>query len=76
VRHPDNWQTSERSWAEAVVPVGWPPLAEVLEKVVSKKIQIYDRGMCSRARGVTDGDLTPWNAKFGRKETIPNVSRK
>jgi predicted peroxiredoxin len=53
------------SVAKAVVPVGWPPLAEVLEKVVSKNIQIYACGMCSRARGVTDGDLAAWNAKFG-----------
>jgi sulfur relay (sulfurtransferase) complex TusBCD TusD component (DsrE family) len=44
---------------------GWPPLAEVLEKVVFKKIQICACGMCSRARGVTDSDLAPWNAKFG-----------
>jgi sulfur relay (sulfurtransferase) complex TusBCD TusD component (DsrE family) len=57
VRHPDIGKRQARSWAEAVVPVGWPPLAEVLEKVVSKMIQIYDCGMCSRARGVTDGDL-------------------
>jgi predicted peroxiredoxin len=53
------------SVAGAVVPVGWPPLAEVLAKVVSKKIQIYACGACSRARGVTDIDLAPWNAKFG-----------
>jgi predicted peroxiredoxin len=36
--------------AKAVVPVGWPPLAEVLEKVVSRKIQIYAYGTCSRAQ--------------------------
>jgi predicted peroxiredoxin len=53
------------SVAKAVVPVGWPPLAEVLDKVVSKKIQIYACGTCSRARSVTDSDLAPWNAKFG-----------
>jgi predicted peroxiredoxin len=53
------------SVAKAVVPVGWPPLAEVLDKVVAKKIQIYACGACSRARGVTEADLAPWNAKFG-----------
>src|SRR6202790_1547943 len=53
------------SVAKAVVPVGWPPLAEALDKVVAKKIQIYACGACSRARGVTDADLAPWNAKFG-----------
>jgi predicted peroxiredoxin len=51
--------------AKAVVPVGWPPLAEALDKVVSQKIQIYACGACSRARGVTEADLAPWNAKFG-----------
>ena len=53
------------SVAKAVVPVGWPPLAEALDKVVAKKIQIYACGACSRARGVTDADLAPWSAKFG-----------
>ncbi|HEY0747225.1 MAG TPA: DsrE family protein [Steroidobacteraceae bacterium] len=51
--------------AKAVVPVGWPPLAEALDKVVADKIQIYACGACSRARGVTETDLAPWNAKFG-----------
>jgi predicted peroxiredoxin len=53
------------SVAKAVVPVGWPPLAEALDKAVSQKIQIYACGACSRARGVTEADLAPWNAKFG-----------
>jgi predicted peroxiredoxin len=53
------------SVAKAVVPVGWPPLAEALDKVVAQKIQIYACGACSRARGVTEADLAPWNAKFG-----------
>lgn len=51
--------------AHAVVPMGWPPLAEFLEKVVAKKIRIYACGACSRARGVTEADLQPWNAQFG-----------
>jgi predicted peroxiredoxin len=53
------------SVANAVVPVGWPPLAEALGKVVAAKIPIYACGACSRARGVTDQDLTQWGAKFG-----------
>ena len=53
------------SVAHAVVPVGWPPLAETLEQVVAKKIQIYACGACSRARSVVDADLAHWNAKFG-----------
>src|ERR1700733_1721739 len=53
------------SLAKAVVPVGWPPLEETLQKVVAKKIQIFACGACSRARGVTDVDLAQWGAKFG-----------
>jgi predicted peroxiredoxin len=53
------------SVAKAVVPVGWPPLAEALDKVVAQKIQIYACGACSRARGITETELAPWNAKFG-----------
>jgi predicted peroxiredoxin len=53
------------SVAKAVVPVGWPPLEETLQKVVARKIQIYACGACSRARSVLDADLSQWNAKFG-----------
>ncbi|PYJ75163.1 MAG: hypothetical protein DME72_00680 [Verrucomicrobia bacterium] len=52
-----------KSVANAVVPVGWPPLAEVLAKIVSKKIPIYACGAGSRARGVTETDL----AEYGRE---------
>ena len=54
-----------KSVANAVVPVGWPPLAEILDKVVAKHIQIYACGACSRARSVTEADLSQWGAKFG-----------
>lgn len=54
-----------KSEAEAVVPVGWPPLAGTLEKVAAKKIQIFACGSCSRARSVTDADLANYGAKFG-----------
>jgi hypothetical protein len=30
-----------KSVADAIVPVGWPPLAGTLEKIVTKKIQVY-----------------------------------
>ena len=53
------------STAESVVPVGWPPLSEALDKVVAAKIQIYACGACSRARGIGESDLANWNAKFG-----------
>jgi len=51
--------------AEAVTPVGWPKVAELLEKVVSRKIPVYACGACSRARGVTESDLAYYGAKFG-----------
>ena len=54
-----------KSVASAVVPVGWPPLAETLEKVAARKIQIYACGACSRARSVVESDLNSWGAKFG-----------
>jgi predicted peroxiredoxin len=54
-----------RSVANAVVPVGWPPLAETLDKVVAKHIQIYACGACCRARSVMETDLSQWGAKFG-----------
>jgi predicted peroxiredoxin len=53
------------SVAKAVVPVGWPPLEEVLQKVVARKIPIFACGACSRARGIADSDLAQWGAKFG-----------
>ena len=53
------------SLAKAVVPVGWPPLEETLQKVAAMKIQIFACGACSRARGITDADLVQWGAKFG-----------
>ena len=53
------------SVAHAVVPVGWPPLVEALEKAVANKIQIYACGACSKARSITDQDLGQWGAKFG-----------
>lgn len=54
-----------KSVAEAVVPVGWPPLAEALEKIVARKIPVYACGACSRARSVAQTDLDQWGAKFG-----------
>lgn len=51
--------------ATAIVPVGWPPLVQTLEKVVARKIPIYACGACSKARAVTEDDLSQWGAKFG-----------
>ncbi len=54
-----------KSVANAVVPVGWPALAETLDKVAKRHIQIYACGACSRARAVAESDLDQWGAKFG-----------
>ena len=51
--------------ANAVTPVGWPAVGETLEKVAARHIQIYACGACSRARGVTEADLSNYGAKFG-----------
>ncbi len=54
-----------KSTANAIFPVGWPPLSETLAKVVAKHVPIYSCGACSRARDVTQADMDPWGAKFG-----------
>jgi predicted peroxiredoxin len=54
-----------KSTANAIFPVGWPPLSETLAKVVAKHIPIYSCGACSRARDITEADLNLWGAKFG-----------
>jgi predicted peroxiredoxin len=54
-----------KTLANAVTPVGWPPVGETLDKVAAKHIQIYACGACSRARGVTEADLNNYGAKFG-----------
>jgi predicted peroxiredoxin len=51
--------------AEAVTPVGWPPVSTFLEKLAAHKVPIYACGACSRARGVVQADLDNWGAKFG-----------
>jgi predicted peroxiredoxin len=62
-----------KSVANAVVPVGWPPLAEVLHRLVDKKIPIYACGACSRARGVTEADLAEYGAKFGNPKIFVSL---
>jgi len=62
-----------KSVANAVVPVGWPPLTEVLAKLVAKKIPIYACGACSRARGVAETDLAEFGAKFGNPKIFVSL---
>ncbi len=57
-----------KSVANAVVPVGWPPLSEVLNKIVTKKIPIYACGARSRARGLTEADLGRIRRKVWQSE--------
>jgi predicted peroxiredoxin len=54
-----------KTLANAVTPVGWPPVGETLDKLAAKHVQIYACGACSRARGVTETDLNNYGAKFG-----------
>jgi predicted peroxiredoxin len=54
-----------KATAAAVVPVGWPPLIETLQKLAGKRITLFVCGACSRARGVSQEDLNQWGAKFG-----------
>jgi predicted peroxiredoxin len=53
------------SEAEAVVPVGWPPLINTLKELAEARVPIYACGACSRARSVTEADLANFGAKFG-----------
>src|ERR1700729_3903672 len=54
-----------KTLANAVTPVGWPPVGETLDKLAAKHITIYACGTCSRARGGTEGDLNNYGAKYG-----------
>jgi len=51
--------------AEAVTPVGWPKISETLEKLAARHVPIFACGACSRARAVTEADLSAYGAKFG-----------
>jgi predicted peroxiredoxin len=62
-----------KSVADAVVSVGWPPLAEVLGKLAAKKIPIYACGACSRARSVAETDLANFGAKFGNPKIFVSL---
>jgi sulfur relay (sulfurtransferase) complex TusBCD TusD component (DsrE family) len=59
--------------AEAVVPVGWPPVAELLGKAAARQIPIYACGTCARARGVAEADLANWSAKYGNPQIFVSL---
>jgi predicted peroxiredoxin len=54
-----------KATVDTVKPIGWPPLSETMAKVVAKGIPVFSCGACSRARGITEADLSTWNAKWG-----------
>lgn len=62
-----------RSVAEAVVPVGWPRVAELLGKVAERKIPVYACGTCARTRGVTEADLANWGAQYGNPKIFVSL---
>ena len=58
----------------AVVPVGWPPLKEIMPKALSNNIQIYACGACCRARSVIESDLESKKAKFGNPQIFVQLT--
>jgi len=54
-----------KATTDAIIPIGWPALSEMRDKVIAKHIPVFSCGACSRARGVTEADLSSWGAKFG-----------
>ncbi|MGE5812492.1 MAG: DsrE family protein [Ignavibacteria bacterium] len=62
-----------KSVADSVVPVGWPPLSEALEKIVAKKVPIFACGRCSKARGITETDLKEYGAQFGNPKIFVSL---
>ena len=56
--------------AEAVTPVGWPKVAETLDKLAARHISIYACGACSRARGVTEADLSNLRSKVRKSHNL------
>jgi predicted peroxiredoxin len=62
------------SLLNTVTPVGWPPLKEIMPKVLSNNIQIYACGACCRARSVVQTDLDSKKAKFGNPQIFVHLT--
>jgi predicted peroxiredoxin len=58
----------------AVTPVGWPPLSEIMPKVLANNIQIYACGASSRARSIVESDLASKKAKFGNPQIFVQLT--
>ena len=54
-----------KATVDSIQPIGWPPLSEIRAKIVARHIPVFSCGACSRARGVTEADLSSWNAQWG-----------
>jgi predicted peroxiredoxin len=54
-----------KATSDSIVAIGWGALSELREKIVAKRIPVFSCGACSRARGISEGDLGSWGAKFG-----------
>lgn len=55
---------------EALVPVGWPPLAEQWRESVALGIRIEVCEACRAARGVSDADVAGFGATVGTPATF------
>lgn len=62
-----------RSVAEAVTPVAWPRVSELLHRVSEREILIYACGACARARGITEADLATWGAAYGNPKIFVSL---
>jgi predicted peroxiredoxin len=54
-----------KATVDSIKPIGWPPLSETMANIVARRIPVFSCGACSRARGLTEADLSSWNAKWG-----------
>ena len=55
---------------ENLIPVGWPSVAEQWDESINLGIRIECCGACSRARGVTQEEITKAGALIGTPETF------
>ena len=62
------------STLNAITPVGWPPLKDILPKVVAAKIKIYACSACCKARAILATDLDNKNAQFGNPQIFVGLT--
>jgi hypothetical protein len=59
--------------ADAITPVGFPPLKERIAKAIENRIPIHIWGGWGRARGMTEQDLARKNATFTNPVAYANT---